>query len=108
MRTEPDTSADTPSRSLHTVEPTAADLEDAVAGAVTVFHLAVVPRYVAPVARGIGDYVMSNVVATRRLVACERSGVRRLVYGSWSRVCAAPRPRRAAKPIQPWGIVRQI
>lgn len=96
---------------LHTVELATGDLDRLVTGVDTVFHLAAVPGVRSSWGVRFGDYVTSNVVATHRLLsACERTGVRRLVFASSSSVYGtANGPSRESDPtgpISPYGVTK--
>lgn len=96
---------------LHTADLVAAELDELVAGADTVFHLAAVPGVRSSWGTRFGDYVTSNVIATHRLLAaCENAGVRRLVYASSSSVygtCSGPsRENDPTGPISPYGVTK--
>lgn len=96
---------------LHTIELATEDVDHVVAGADTVFHLAAVPGVRSSWGSLFGDYLASNVVATQRLLAaCERAGVRRLVFASSSSVYGpVSRPSREddrPAPISPYGVTK--
>ncbi len=84
-------------------------LDDAVDGCDTVFHLAARPGVRPSWGAEFVDYAQANVLGTHRLLdACARSGVRRLVYASSSSVYGpANRPSREADPtcpVSPYGV----
>lgn len=84
-------------------------LDDAVDGCDTVFHLAARPGVRPSWGPEFVDYAQANVVGTHRLLdACARSGVRRLVYASSSSVYGpANRPSREDDPtcpVSPYGV----
>lgn len=88
-----------------------ADLDPIVTGADCVFHLAAVPGVRRSWGAAFPEYVAANVSATARLVAaCERTGVRRLVYASSSSVYgAAETPSRESDPthpLSPYGVTK--
>lgn len=97
---------------LHRVELATDDLDELVAGTDTVFHLAAVPGVRTSWGMRFGDCLTSNVVATHRLMsACERTGVRRLVFASSSSVygTASGGPSREddpTVPISPYGVTK--
>ncbi|MGW4463013.1 NAD-dependent epimerase/dehydratase family protein [Micromonospora sp. NPDC004704] len=84
-------------------------LDEAVAGCDTVFHLAARPGVRASWGNEFLDYAQANVLGTHRLLdACVRSGVSRLVYASSSSVYGpADRPSREGDPtcpVSPYGV----
>jgi nucleoside-diphosphate-sugar epimerase len=84
-------------------------LDEAVAGCDTVFHLAARPGVRASWGSEFLDYAQANVLGTHRLLgACVRSGVSRLVYASSSSVYGpADRPSREDDPtcpVSPYGV----
>jgi len=88
-----------------------ADLESVVAGAEVVYHLAAVPGVRPSWGSRFVGYVASNVVGTQRLLAaCERAGVRRLVYASSSSVYGAVasvgRECDPTRPMSPYGVTK--
>ncbi len=94
---------------LHLADLAVDDLDELVAGADTVFHLAGLPGVRESWGASFGDYVTANVVATHRLLgACERAGVRRLVFASSSSVYGptgrASREWDRPAPISPYGV----
>jgi nucleoside-diphosphate-sugar epimerase len=102
---------DHPRLQLHTVELALVDLEELVAGADVVFHLAAVPGVRSSWGTRFADYVNSNIIATHRLLtACENAGVRRLVLASSSSVygnCNGPsREHDPTGPISPYGVTK--
>jgi nucleoside-diphosphate-sugar epimerase len=102
---------DNPRLRLHVVELATADLEELVAGADVVFHLAAVPGVRSSWGTRFADYVSSNIIATHRLLtACETAGVRRLVLASSSSVYGdSGRPSREhdpTGPISPYGVTK--
>lgn len=85
------------------------DLNDAVEGCDTVFHLAARPGVRESWGEDFDDYLRSNVHGTRRLLeACVRGGVRRLVFASSSSVYGpGQRPSRETDPtcpVSPYGV----
>lgn len=87
------------------------DLTATIRGCDTVFHLAAIPGVRSSWGDRFGEYVHTNVLGTARmLTACERAGVRRLVFASSSSVYGATsRPSResdAAWPISPYGVTK--
>lgn len=96
---------------LHTVDLATADLDPLLVDVDTVFHLAAVPGVRGSWGPRFDDYVTSNVVATQRLLtACERAGVRRLVFASSSSVYgSSSSPSRESDltgPISPYGVTK--
>ncbi|GAA0905888.1 NAD-dependent epimerase/dehydratase family protein [Virgisporangium aurantiacum] len=88
-----------------------ASLDAVLDGADCVFHLAGLPGVRRSWGCEFAAYVTANIVATERLVAaCERAGVRRLVYASSSSVygptTAASRESDPTRPISPYGITK--
>jgi nucleoside-diphosphate-sugar epimerase len=88
-----------------------ASLDPVLAGADCVFHLAALPGVRRSWGSEFPAYVTANIIATERLVtACERVGVRRLVYASSSSVygptTAASRESDPTRPISPYGITK--
>ena len=87
------------------------DLDEVLAGADIVFHLAALPGVRDSWGSRFTDYVTSNIVATDRLLAaCERAAVRRLVFASSSSVYgSASAPSREdgpTGPISPYGVTK--
>jgi nucleoside-diphosphate-sugar epimerase len=88
-----------------------ANLDALLGGVDCVFHLAAVAGARASWGSGFPDYVAANITATERLVAaCERVGVRRLVYASSSSVYglakAKSREVDATRPMSPYGVTK--
>jgi nucleoside-diphosphate-sugar epimerase len=88
-----------------------ADLDAVVGGAGCVFHCAAVPGVRASWGARFARYAATNIVGTHRLVgACERAGVRRLVYCSSSSVYGtAGCPSRESdltRPASPYGVTK--
>lgn len=86
-------------------------LDELVAGADTVFHLAGLPGVRHSWGARFADYVTANILATNRLLmACEQAGVRRLVLASSSSVYGTSfGPSREAdptRPISPYGVTK--
>ncbi|MBO4206304.1 NAD-dependent epimerase/dehydratase family protein [Micromonospora echinofusca] len=84
-------------------------LDDAVDGCDTVFHLAARPGVRSSWGADFVDYAQANVLGTHRLLtACVQSGVRRLVYASSSSVYGpTDRPSGEAdptRPVSPYGV----
>jgi nucleoside-diphosphate-sugar epimerase len=85
------------------------ELDPLVEACDTVFHLAAVPGVRSSWGKQFDEYSASNIVATHRLIgACERAGVRRLVFASSSSVYGlALRPSRemdVTSPVSPYGV----
>ena len=96
---------------LHRLDLAIDDLDGLVAGADTVFHLAGLPGVRCSWGTRFDDFVTANVIATNRLIgACERVGVRRLVFASSSSVYGtANGPSREGdptSPISPYGVTK--
>lgn len=86
------------------------DLDELVAGADTVFHLAAVPGVCSSWGTRFVDYVTSNIVATHRLLTvCEDAAVRRLVLAFSSVYGTSNGPSREddpTSPISPYGVTK--
>jgi nucleoside-diphosphate-sugar epimerase len=96
---------------LHHTDLAVDDLDHLVVDADTVFHLAGLPGVRESWGASFGGYLTANVVATHRLLgACERTGVRRLVFASSSSVygptSGASRERDRPAPISPYGVTK--
>jgi nucleoside-diphosphate-sugar epimerase len=87
-------------------------LEEAVAGAHTIYHLAAQAGVRGSFGRGFEAYLRNNVQATQRLLeAALGSGVEALVYASSSSVYGdsdpGPTPESAARrPLSPYGLTK--
>lgn len=96
---------------LHRVDLVTDDLDELVAGADTVFHLAGLPGVRGSWGARFDDYVTANILATHRLLAaCEHADVRRLVFASSSSVygtaCGPSREHDPTGPISPYGVTK--
>jgi nucleoside-diphosphate-sugar epimerase len=93
------------------VDLTTGRLDELVAGADTVFHLAGVAGVRESWGTSFADYGATNVVATQRLLtACEQAGVRRLVFASSSSIYGpVDRPSNEddpPQPMSPYGVTK--
>ncbi len=96
---------------LRLVDLTCEDLDEVVANADVVFHLAALPGVRESWGPRFADYVASNILVTDRvLAACERARVRRLVFASSSSVYgssgAPSREDGPTGPLSPYGVTK--
>ena len=88
-----------------------ADVVSLVSGAEAVFHLAAVPGVRLSWGSRFAEYATTNIVGTQRLLAaCERGGVRRLVYASsssvYGSVASVSRECDLTRPVSPYGVTK--